>query len=77
MLISYPRTNAERMSLCDRAASFLAAGENAAHEGGLSENMGGGGKVMRTRTSEGYASAGQPDLGHVCTCVTDVCQMNL
>ena len=33
MLVSCPHTNAERMSLSDRAASLLAAGVNAAYEG--------------------------------------------
>ena len=32
-MISYPHTDAERMSKCDRAASLLAAGVHAADEG--------------------------------------------
>ena len=69
VLISYPHTNAERMSKCDGAASLLAAGVHAADEGAgclkrqevLDEEV----RRETTRNSEGLASAGLPDHGRV------------
>ena len=69
VLISYPHTNAERMSMSDGAASLLAAGVHAADEGAgclkRQEVLDEGGEMRDSTKLGGMASTGLPDHGRV------------